>query len=261
LGWRVDKKSNLFANVNKEVGGGAEFCDHSCDPNCVFHELKPIQGELEADGDSFTVDIAPYVLLSTREIGPNEYLGVDYGDGAVVRGGPTVEEYHDFKENFGDLQHNTQKKEAKKIFSQDNYSLPQKELDKRHENGEFGFDCKCNFCDDLHRLVRRPRSKLFMCDDTRIDYEALRNIFGLPSNVNTRRHELAPQPPRSFRHALLSRYQDLLNWRAVYRSDLRARHAFLKESQGESRGKGRGRKPQGHKPRDEGGDKRDEGKK
>jgi hypothetical protein len=286
LGWRLDEKSTLFANVNDEVGGGAEFCDHSCDPNCDFFDLDPpIHGELKADGQSFTVDITPNILVSSREIKPGDFLSVDYGTNSVVKGGPSVKKYNDFKKKFGDLERNAQKKNAGKIFPRGTCLLPQKELEERHKNGEFGFDCKCKFCDDLHFLIDRPRSRLFMCDDTRIDYEALRNIFGLPLNVNASGHELAPRPrqPDSYMDSLLVSEGDIKNRLAAKRRRERAEKSRQKKlnlqsnveplgnirpqgggeplgnvgpqgggeplgnvgPQGESQGKGPGRKPQG----------------
>ena len=86
--------------VDKDCPGGAESCNHSCEPNSeIVTDDKAIESnEIELDKKIYKVSYFPIFIKSIKEIKHNERPTVSYGT-ACVKQGKLPQEHLNFVNN------------------------------------------------------------------------------------------------------------------------------------------------------------------
>jgi hypothetical protein len=191
VGWRADDGIGILNRIDPEICGGAEFCQHSCNPNCHFAtaaRLSPfsdgelidefIVGGFNLRGDRYQFRYTPLFLESRVDIPVGSTLTCDYGDDLIYKPNPYVdpEEFYELR-NQG-----MSKREMRQHFSngcKDPFQRDRALMTRKYGFSNLlpGIDCLCDFCIDAEQTLGRCRSVIFTQDKNGINYKQLHDML------------------------------------------------------------------------------------
>jgi hypothetical protein len=195
VGWRAD--SGILNRVNRDIPGGAEFCAHSCDPNCdLVTASQTITGEFEVNGVTYQFRYSPIFLETRIGIPVGVEPTADYGTDMVCK------PKNDCKPElyYGWKRREVGRHEMRTHFRSRGITLERDIKRMKHDFGWGsaipGIECLCQFCTDTASDLKRARTLIFAQQMNSVNYDGVLDIlFDRTIRFNPRRLQIQFRTP------------------------------------------------------------------